>query len=196
MRLAVGTLSEAPAAAWQNKAGPLEWDCWETIEHLSDSLFAYAARLGPASPPLNARIPFVSESRRPGGPESKIYVERAAGPPGLLQVLEACGGLLVAMVRTTSPQVRAFHVYGVSDAEGFAAMGVAETLVHSHDVTRGLGLPWNPPADLCARVLARLFLDAPVTTSPWPTLLWATGRGELPGLSRLAEWRWYGAPRP
>lgn len=40
---------------------------------------------------------------------------------------------------------------------------------------------WNPPADLCTRVLARLFPHAPATTSPWPTLLRATGRGDLPG---------------
>jgi hypothetical protein len=195
VRLAVRTLGEAPAGAWENKAGSLEWDCWETIEHLSDDLFAYAARMGPASPPLADRVPFACESRRPGGPENTIYVDRAAGPAGLLQALEACGGLLAAMVRTTSPQVRAFHVHGVSDAEGFAAMGVAETLVHMHDVTQGLGLAWNPPADLCTRVLARLFPHAPVTTSPWPTLLWATGRGDFPGLSRLTDWRWYAAPR-
>ncbi len=196
MRLAVRTVGEAPAGAWENKAGSLEWDCWETIEHLSDDLFAYAARMGPASPPLADRVPFACESRRPGGPENTIYVDRAAGPAGLLQALEACGGLLAAMVRTTSPQVRAFHVHGVSDAEGFAAMGVVETLVHMHDVTQGLGLAWNPPADLCTRVLARLFPHAPVTTSPWPTLLWATGRGDFPGLSRLTDWRWYAAPRP
>jgi hypothetical protein len=196
VRLAVSTLAEAPAAAWDNKAGSLEWDCWETVEHLSDDLFAYAARMGPASPPLEGRVPFASQSRRPGGPQKTIYVDRAAGPAGLLQVLEASGGLLIAMVRTTSPRVRAFHVHGVSDAEGFAAMGVAETLVHVHDVTQGLGLAWNPPADLCTRVLTRLFPHAPVTASPWPTLLWATGRGDLPGLSRLTEWRWYAAPRP
>jgi hypothetical protein len=189
-------MGEAPAAAWENKAGSLEWDCWETIEHLCDDLFAYAARMGPASPPLDGRVPFACESRRPGGPGNTIYVDRAAGPPGLLQALEACGGLLAAMVRTTSPQVRAFHVHGVSDAEGFAAMGVAETLVHTHDVARGLGLAWNPPADLCARVLARLFPHAPAAASPWPALLWATGRGDLPGLSRLTGWRWYAAPRP
>jgi hypothetical protein len=196
VRLAVSTLGEAPPAAWANKAGSLEWDCWETTEHLCDDLFAYAARMGPASPPLNDRVPFAADSRRPGGPGSTIYVDRAAGPPGLLLALEACGGLLVAMVRTASPQARAFHVYGVSDTEGFAAMGVTETLVHTHDITQGLGLAWNPPAGLCARVLARLFPDAPVTASPWLTLLWATGRGDLPGLSRLTDWRWYAAPRP
>jgi hypothetical protein len=134
------------------------------------------------------------ESRRPGGPANAVHADRAAGPAGLLQVLEASGALLVAMVRTTPPRVRAHHVYGVSDPEGFAAMGIVETLVHTDDLAEGLGLAWAPPADLCSRVLARLFPDAPQTTDPWPTLLWATGRAELPGHPRLTTWRWYGTP--
>jgi hypothetical protein len=74
-------------------------------------------------------------------------------------------------------------------------MGVVETLVHTHDVAEGLGVDWTPPADLCDRVLARLFPDAPTDTAPWPALLWATGRTELPHRPRRTEWRWYGAPR-
>ncbi|MEV6650692.1 hypothetical protein [Streptomyces sp. NPDC051219] len=195
VQLAVATLRKAPAASWSSMAGTLEWDCWETVEHLSDDLFAYAAQLGPRRPPLNGEVPFVWESRRPGGPANAIHADRAAGSAGLLQVLEASGALLVAMVRTTPPQVRAYHSHGVSDPEGFAAMGVVETLVHTHDLAEGLGLPWDPPADLCSRVLARLFPDAPGTTDPWPTLLWATGRTALPGRPRLTKWRWYGTPR-
>ncbi|MEU3960283.1 maleylpyruvate isomerase N-terminal domain-containing protein [Streptomyces buecherae] len=195
VRHAVATLRQAPAAAWESKAGTLEWDCWETVEHLSDDLFAYAAQLGPATPPLTSDVPFVWESRRPGGPANAIHADRAAGPDGLLQVLEASGALLVAMVRTKPPQVRAHHVFGASDPEGFAAMGLVETLVHTHDLAEGLGLDWTPPADVCARVLARLFPDAPRTTAPWPTLLWSTGRAELPDHPPLTTWRWYGAPR-
>ncbi|MEV6839652.1 hypothetical protein AB0N17_35025 [Streptomyces sp. NPDC051133] len=195
VRLAVTVLREAPPAAWEGKAGSLEWDCWETVEHLSDDLFAYAAQLGPSTPPLDGEVPFVWESRRPGGPANAIHADRAAGPAGLLQVLEASGALLVAMVRTTPSQTRAHHAFGVSDPEGFAAMGIVETLVHTHDLAQGLGLAWHPPADLCARVLARLFPDAPDSTEPWPTLLWATGRAELPGRARLASWRWDGRPR-
>jgi hypothetical protein len=112
-----------------------------------------------------------------------------------LQVLEVSGALLVAMVRTTSSRVRAYHSDGVSDPEGFAAMGIVETLVHTDDLAEGLGLAWAPPADLCSRALARLFPDAPRTTDPWPTLLWATGRAELPGHPRLTTWRWYGTPQ-
>lgn len=193
--LAVQLLERAPADAWNNKAGALEWDCWETVEHLSDDLFVYATQLGPRKPPLTSEVPFTWESRRPGGPGSTLFADRAAGPSGLLQVLEASCALLVAMVRTTSPDARAYHAYGVSDPEGFAAMGIVETLVHTHDLAEGLGLAWTPPAELCARVLVRLFPQAPTDTDPWLTLLWATGRGELPGRPRLSTWRWDGTPR-
>ncbi|MDX3762560.1 MULTISPECIES: maleylpyruvate isomerase N-terminal domain-containing protein [Streptomyces] len=195
VQLAVAVLREAPSAAWEGKAGSLEWDCWETVEHLSDDLFAYAAQLGPKTPPLDSEVAFVWESRRPGGPANAIHANRKAGPAGLLQVLEASGALLVAMVRTTPPQTRAHHVFGVSDPEGFAAMGIVETVVHTHDLAQGLGLTWSPPADLCSRVLARLFPDAPLSTDPWLTLLWATGRAELPGHPRLTTWCWDGTPR-
>ncbi|MET7848994.1 hypothetical protein ABZT48_12330 [Streptomyces avermitilis] len=195
VQLAVGALRRAPSAAWDGNAGSLEWDCWETVEHLSDDLFAYAAQLGPRTPPLDGEVPFVWERRRPGGPANAVHADRAAGPAGLLQVLEACGALLVAMVRTMPPHTRAHHTFGTSDPEGFAAMGIVETLVHTHDLAEGLGLSWTPPADLCARVLARLFPHAPASTDPWPTLLWATGRAELPGHPRLTTWRWDGTPR-
>ncbi|NUK25740.1 hypothetical protein [Streptomyces lunaelactis] len=193
--LAVTALQEAPATAWGGKAGTLEWDCWETVEHLSDDLFAYAVQLGPRTPPLDGEVPFVWESRRPGGPGNAVHADRTAGPAGLLQVLEASGALLVAMVRTTPSHVRSYHGYGVSDPEGFGAMGIVETLVHTYDLAEGLGLVWDPPADLCARVLARLFPNAPVDTDPWLTLLWATGRTEVDGRPRLTTWRWYGEPR-
>ncbi|GGQ39535.1 hypothetical protein BKA00_007324 [Actinomadura coerulea] len=195
VRLAVAALREAPPEAWDAKAGSLEWDCWETVEHLSDDLFAYAAQIAPRTPPMDGEVPFVWESRRPGGPANAVHADRSAGPAGLLQVLDACGGMLSAVVRCTPPDVRAHHGFGASDAEGFAAMGIVETLVHMHDLAEGSGLPWEPPADLCARVLGRLFPDAPDDTDPWSTLLWATGRGDLPGHPRVTSWRWYGSPR-
>ncbi|WP_441250709.1 hypothetical protein [Kitasatospora sp. McL0602] len=193
--LAVATLREAPPQAWTAKAGPLEWDCWETVEHLSDDLFAYAVQLGPQTPPLDHNVPYVWERRRPGGPSNAVHADRTAGPAGLLEVLEASGALLVAMTRTAPPQTRAYHPYGNADPEGFAAMGAVETLVHTHDLAQGLGLDWTPPADLCTRALIRLFPDAPPGAAPWPTLLWATGRTDLPGHPRRTDWRWYGEPR-
>jgi hypothetical protein len=179
---------------WHVPAGGLEWDCWETVEHVSDDLFSYATQLGPKPPPLTGYLPFGAVERRPGGPEETIFADPAAGTEGLLQVLQASGALLVAMVKTAPPDLRAYHGYGISDPEGFAAMGIVEILVHMHDIAQGLGIEWNPPADLCGRVLARLFPDAPPDTDRWPTLLWATGRGEIPGHARLSTWRWQSTP--
>ncbi|MFJ5073181.1 hypothetical protein ACIP8Z_01065 [Streptomyces sp. NPDC088553] len=195
VRLAVGALRDAPADGWAGKAGSLEWDCWETVEHLANDLFYYAVQLGPQSPPLDTHVPIALSRKRPDGPTVFLHADRDAGPAGLLQVLEACGALLVAMTRTTPPQVRAHHAAGVSDPEGFAALGVVETLVHMHDVTEGFGLAWTPPSALCSRALVRLFPGAPGGTDPWLTLLWATGRAELPGHPRLTTWRWDSTPR-
>ncbi|MCX3060964.1 maleylpyruvate isomerase N-terminal domain-containing protein [Streptomyces beihaiensis] len=195
VELAVAALRPAAGADWDVRAGKVEWTCRETAEHLADDLFFYAAHIGSLRPVTDGDLPFGWTARRPEGPKNTVTVETDAGPEGLFSVLEACGGLLAAVVRATPPTARAHHVFGVSDPEGFAAMGVVETLVHAYDIARGLGARFEPPAALCSRALRRLFPDAPTGTAPWPTLLWATGRGELDGRARPRQWRWYGAPR-
>ena len=196
VQLAVTAFAPAPAEAWSHQAGALEWDCWETVEHIADDLFAYATQLTPATP-AGGYVPIAMTSTRPGGGRSAIHMDRDNGAAGLLQMLQACGALLVAMITTASPDTRAWHPMGTADPEGFAAMGVTETLVHGHDAAQGLGVPWEPPAGLCARVLTRLFPGAPADAEPWAALLWASGRGELPDRPRLGDdWRWYSAPRP
>jgi hypothetical protein len=103
VRLAVGILRDASPKGWGGKAGSLEWDCWETVEHLANDLLYYAVRLGPQSPPLDTHVPFALSQKRPDGSMVFVYAERDAGPAGPVQVREACGALLVAMVRTTPP---------------------------------------------------------------------------------------------
>jgi hypothetical protein len=193
--LAMSTLADATNLDWHVPAGGLDWSCWETVEHMSDDLFTYAAQLGPAEPSVTTYVPFGWQRRRDDGPLLTIFVEPADGPLGLLWVFETCGAMLAAMVATVPPDRRSFHNYGPSDPSGFAAMGVVEVLVHMHDVATGLGLVWQPPDDLCARALARLFPSAPTGAEPWPTLLWACGRAELPGHPVQTSWRWDGSPR-
>jgi len=193
--LAADTLGTAVDRDWRVPAGDLDWDCWETVEHIADDLFAYAGQLGPRRPSVEGPVPFGWEYRRPGGPALTVYAVPADGNAGLLQVLESAGALLAAMVQVTPPDVRAHHVYGAADPEGFAAMGVVEILVHMRDVAAGLGLSWEPPEELCGRVLHRLFPGAPAEGERWQVLLWATGRIALPGRERLSSWRWYGEPR-
>ncbi|MFI6848326.1 hypothetical protein ACIBJD_27430 [Kitasatospora sp. NPDC050467] len=198
LNLAAATLRGAPADAdWSRPAGAVDWDCWATVEHLADDLIAYAAQLGPQTPPLDRYVPFLSVRHFPGGPNSFVFAQREAGPAGLVQVLEASGALMVAMARTAAPEARAYHPWGIADPAGFTAMSLVEALVHLHDVAEGLGLPWQPPADVCHRTLARLFPDVPLDAAagPWPTLLWATGRAELPGRPRRTDWRWYAEVR-
>ena len=192
--LAIDALSKLTEADWQAPAGTLTWTCWETVEHIADDLFAYAAQMSLADPPQTTYVPIGWKSR-PGGPGLTVYAEPEHGAAGLLQVLDSCAGLLTAVVAAAPADRRAFHPYGVSDAAGFAAMGVVETLVHTADLAAGLGFDWDPPAELCDRVLHRLFPAAPTDTERWPTLLWATGRGELPGRPALTGWTWDGTPR-
>ncbi|WP_432844176.1 maleylpyruvate isomerase N-terminal domain-containing protein [Dactylosporangium sp. CA-092794] len=195
---AVGRVREAfgdvPDDGWDRPAGTLSWSCWETVEHMADDLFAYAAQIAPADAPQEAYLPFVWRTMRDGGPSSTIFVERKAGTLGLLRALDACAAMLAGVIDAAPPSRRGWHPDGLSDPEGFAAMGVLEVLVHAWDVADTVERPWDPPARLCQAVLDRLFVDLPPHQNPWETLLWATGRTALPGHSPRTSWRWDGRP--
>ncbi|REG01582.1 mycothiol maleylpyruvate isomerase-like protein [Asanoa ferruginea] len=188
------TLRDVPDDAWDVPAGTLTWTCWETIEHTADDLFAYALQIAPSDPPQDTHMPAGWKYLREGGPALTIFVERDSGTLGLLRVLEGCGAMLAGVVAAAPADRLSHHGYGISDPEGFAAMGVVETLVHGFDVAGTLGVTFQPPADLCQRVIDRLFPDLPEHPDPWERLLWATGRGMLPGHPKRDSWRWDGRP--
>jgi hypothetical protein len=194
--LSLAAMRSADQPDWSARAGAPEWSCWETVEHMSDDLFAYGAQLGPKDPPLTDPVPFATQARRPGGPECAFYADLEAGPEGLMQVFEASGALLVAMLATCPAYPNPPRPFGVADPAGFAAaVSVAEVLLHTYDVAQGIKVQWVPPAALCARVLARLFPDAPPDSDPWAALLWATGRGEVEGREHVTSWQWHIGPR-
>ena len=77
-------------------------------------------------------------------------------PEHLLEFVVAGGGMLAATVRYATPDTRAYHPSGAKvDPAGFAAMGCVETLVHGYDIASGLGVRLRPPAEVCARTVAR-----------------------------------------
>ncbi|CAL9299575.1 hypothetical protein SUDANB148_03079 [Streptomyces sp. SudanB148_2056] len=164
------------------RAGRLEWDCRGTAVHVASDLIAYAGQL--AGRARGAYVPF------------DIALDDGTDNSGVLHVITTTGVLLAAAVRTTPRSVRAFHPYPFRHAgrEGFAAMGVAEVLLHTHDIAEGLGIAYEPPAELCEFVLTRIFPHVRPGPSPWPTLLWATGRGGLEGREPVTAWRWYNNP--
>lgn len=173
----VAALGPHEAADWTVPAGPLTWSCWTTAAHIAHDLLAYAGQV--AGRPSASSLPF-DLAVRPGTP-----------PREVLRVAAACGALLSSALATADPGMRAWH-WGPCDPSGFAAMGTAETLLHTHDITGGLGVPWRPSAPLCEAVLRRLFPDAP-PGDPVRVLLWCTGRGDLPGRPRRTSWRWQAA---
>ncbi|MET7136103.1 hypothetical protein MT994_18545 [Cellulosimicrobium sp. MI9406] len=180
-------LVDQPVSAFDAQAGPVRWSCWTTTEHVVDDLLAYALQL--AALPALAYVPLVG----PRGEGEIAHVDRAAGTAGLVEALVGGGELLATLAETRPADARAFHPYGVSDADGFAAMGVVEVLVHGHDVLLGLTHAPTPfPPGLAARALTRLFPDVGTgpDEDPDAVLLWATGRGELPGRPRRTRWRW------
>ncbi|MER6073741.1 GNAT family N-acetyltransferase [Streptomyces sp. NPDC001817] len=173
------TLRAAVDRDWRAvRAGRVEWDCHTTAVHVADDLIAYAANL--AGRAQDAYVPF------------ELTLDEGTDNAGLLHVIETTGALLAAAVRTAPPGTRGFHPYPFrsADAEGFAAMGIAEVLLHTHDMAEGLGIAYEPPAELVTSLLACLFPHVQPGPAPWPTLLWATGRGELPGRAPVTEWRW------
>jgi hypothetical protein len=178
----LSVLSEQVHRDWQVRAGDTDWTCRDMLDHLVHGVTGYAGLL------------IVRPVDRYIGLRAGIHPE--ADVPAAIEAVQIAASLLATMVRVTDPGARAFHSWGTSDRTGFAAMGATELLVHGHDITRSLGLQWTPPDDLAAQALARLFPDAPTGHPPSATLLWCTGRHDLPGLPRVTNWQWHGALRP
>lgn len=168
-------LTPAAERSWDVLAGDLEWTCRATAGHVADDLFSYASQV-------------IAQPRR-GYLPIEAMIDPAASNGEILRAVAMCGRLLTLAVDAASSDARAWHPYGTSDPDGFAAMGVVEVLVHCHDIASGLGVAWRPPSQLCAPVLQRLFPDAP-PGDPSDVLLHVTGRRALPGLARLTDWRW------
>jgi hypothetical protein len=168
----VRVLTPYASEDWQVRAGSLDWTCWTTAAHVAHDLLAYAAQV--AALPGSAYLP------------CDLVIQTEAAPLDVLQVVTACGKLLSNAVFAAGPDARAWH-WGPTDPGGFAALGVNETLVHTYDITQGLGISWLPPESLCAALLTRLFPDAP-DGDPVQALLWSTGRAELDDRPHVTSW--------
>jgi hypothetical protein len=113
-----------------------------------------------------------------------------AAPADMVRELGISAEVLARVVALAGPDDRAWHPWGLPDASGIAAIGIAEIVLHTDDVASGVGLPWTPPAGPVAATLARLFPEALADSDPWTAMRWATGRGDLPGRARVTDWRY------
>lgn len=172
-------LEPALDADWTVPAGGLEWSCRRTLDHLVDALLYYSVDLAVGG----ADRPF------PRSGDGQAPVSH------LLESVASAAAVLAAVAQGVPAGTRGYHPAGMADAEGFLAMGCDEILIHTDDIARGLGVAFDPPEGLCARVLARLFPWAPSGHAAGAALRWANGRAALRGHPRQdPDWYWHCAP--
>ena len=186
--VATSALEPHVAADWSVRAGALEWTVEATVVHVLGALTKESLYLASRS------NRFIAVG---------LVKFREATPTELVASIVPAAQALANVARSTPHGVLAYHSTGMTDAEGYLAMGCAEVLLHTWDACCGLGADFAGPDELCAAILARTYPWVEVEASPWETLLWAFGRrrrGEepvvpdgIPGLRTPIE-DWDGTP--
>jgi hypothetical protein len=172
------TLEPFTGRRWDMQAGDLEWTCHETAVHVASDLIKYAAQLAGHIDDTYLRF--------------DVTASDDESPEELLRIIHGCGRVLASVVDSAPRDARAWH-WGPTDASGFAAMAIGELLVHTYDITRGLGSDWLPPRDLAQAVVARLHEGGRMVDDPSALLLWSTGRIDIAGLDHVDDWVWRAA---
>ena len=167
---------------WSVGAWNMTWTCRKTLDHMLNCLAWYAHDFaGEIKSSVGA-----ARDEMPGATIEDLIITI----PNLADVLALVG-------EGKQFGARGWHDWGIADAEGFLAMGAIEISTHTWDIVMALD-PDNAAAaimpEVAARLLPRLFPEAPTGFGPVETLLWVTGRGELPGLQRVTQWQWHSAP--
>jgi hypothetical protein len=181
VRVSVAALGEVAELDWEQPAIGT-WNANETASHVARSFLLYAGQI--ARGRSGATLPF------------GIAMAPKATAEDRVAVIDAAGGILSTVIRGAAPTLRAYHPCGITDPDGFAALGCAEILLHTYDIRGGLGLPWTIPSDLSRGVLVRLVPDVAPDEKPTDQLLWATGRIADSDLGERGEWHWDSRVRP
>lgn len=168
------TWTSAADRDWSAPAGTLEWSCIRTADHAVDCVYAPAFVLASR---WTDRYP------EAGG---DLTLGPDATPALLVESLAIATRILTAVVHdsTEGPAAMIFRRPEVLVArrEDFVPRGALELILHAHDVCTGLGIPFEPPADLSLRLREH--------TRPWPlwTLAWnGLGRTDDPWGDLLAS---------
>lgn len=158
----VAALQPGVDADWSVTAGELEWSVDRTIAHMTGAVGKYAFYLSSRS------TRYVAVNVRPA--DDATRQER-------LEAIDACAAALAGVAATAPEDAVGFHVSGMRTAEQFLAMACEELIVHAYDVTCGLGLPFDPPEELCRLVIEHCYPGPAVSQRPvWPSLVWLSGR--------------------
>jgi uncharacterized protein (TIGR03083 family) len=157
----IAALQPGIDADWSVKAGGLEWSVDRTIAHMTAAPAKYA---------------FYLSSRSTRYVAVRVWPEADATRQERLDDIEACAAALAGVAATAPEDAVGFHVTGMRNAEQFLAMACYELLIHTYDVTCGLGLPYEPPEDLCQLVIEHCHPGHDEQRPGWPFLVWLSGR--------------------
>ena len=168
--------SAVPDADWASQAAGLEWSRFETADHTIDCVFSYAFFL--ASRVQDAYPAF-----------GEVHALAGATPRDLVDGLRAMTNLLAGAVVTAPPETRAIIWRRPEVTTGapndFAARGAHELALHTYDIGAGLDVAFDPPRDVCQRLVDHT-VDWPYgtlerTDDPWSDLLARSGRARVGG---------------
>ncbi len=157
----VAALTPGITADWSVPAGDLDWNVDRTIAHMTGAPAKYAFYLSSRS----ARYVAV-----------RVWPEADATRQERLEAIEASAAALAGVAATAPRDAVGFHISGMRSAEQFLAMACEELLVHTYDVTLGLGLPYEPPEELCRLVIEDTYPGRELRRPVWPYLVWLSGR--------------------
>lgn len=158
-------------ADWSVRAGDLEWSVDRTIAHMTGAPAKYA---------------FYLSSRSTRYVAVRVMPAEDATRPERLEAIEACAAALAGVATTAPKEAVGFHISGMRTTEQFLAMACEELIVHTYDATRGLGLPYEPPEELCRLVIEYMYPGRDVQRPMWPYLVWLSGRRH-PAASKWGE---------
>ena len=183
VQLAVDSWRSGVDRDWSAPAGTLDWTCTRTADHTVDAVLAVAF--------------FLASRRQDAYPDwgwGELTMGASATPHNLVEALGAVGRVLSGVVAVADPTTRAViwrrPTVGTGTPPDFAARGALELVLHAHDVCAGLGVPFEPPADVCARLREHTrgwphwtspgWSPPPATDDPWGDLLAGSGRARQP----------------
>ena len=143
-----------------------------TADHTVDCVFSYAF--------------FLASRKEDGYPNfGELHALPGATPADIVEGLRAVTAMLQAVIMAAPGDARAAIWRDPSVQVGtppdFAARGALELLLHGHDVCTGLGVTFEPPRDVCARLLRSTSKypdghDYVATDHSWSDLLARSGR--------------------
>jgi hypothetical protein len=149
--LVLGHWTASQHLDWSVPAGPVEWTCLRTAEHVIDCVFSYALFLGSGKQDAYPRW-------------GELQALPGAATADMIDGLRAVTTMLSALIATTPADARVIiwrrPVVSLGSPDDFAARGALELALHASDIAVGLTASFEPPADLCRRLFA--------ATDGWP----------------------------